>query len=426
MKKIISILVLLVTVSFGAGAQWYLFPLEKAKQKQQEKENAAKTEAAKKAEAEEPVRELAAPVTVFDAEELPGMESPEVSDSIEVYAADIPDVINVSLLLPIQASGKVSSNFLEMYAGAAIAARDLGRQGIKMNLNVHDCVGEKDAITGEMLAGSDVTIGPVSADQILATLATGPERGRIVSPLEPKAAALADSCNVIQAPSSWTDQVDGLIAWIKEEYVAGDDVVLVKDTVENSIGEQSAYLLERLQESGLRYKTTYLASGVAPSSVGCTRYILASDRDAYIATALRQISLASMKNKNIRTCVYLTSRMRSAKGVDQQNLYKAGAKVTASYYIDYSDEAVKDFILAYRALFKDEPASFAFQGYDTVNYFTRMCAKYGRQWYMKLSEAPEFKGLQSNYSFKETEMAGQVNRAVKRIVYRPDMSADVQ
>ena len=50
MKKIISILVLLVTVSFGAGAQWYLFPLEKAKQKQQEKENAAKAEAAKQVE----------------------------------------------------------------------------------------------------------------------------------------------------------------------------------------------------------------------------------------------------------------------------------------------------------------------------------------------------------------------------------------
>ena len=426
MKKIISILALIVMASSGANAQWYLFPLEKAKQKQQEKENTAKAEAAKEAETKEQPLELAAPVTVSDAQELPDAECPEISDSTEVYSHDVPDVINVSMFLPIQASGKVSSNFLEMYAGATIAARDLGRQGIKMNLNVHDCVDEKDSINEDILAASDVTIGPVSADQILATLATGPERGRIISPLEPKAASLADSCNVIQAPSSWTDQIDAMIAWVKEDFSAGDDIVLVKDTVENSIGEQSLYLLDRLKDSGLRYKTTYLARSVAPSAVGCTRYILASDRDAYIATALRQIGLASMKNKNIRTCVYMTSRMRNAKGVDQQNLYKAGAKVTASYYIDYSDEAVKDFILAYRALFKDEPASFAFQGYDTVNYFTRMCAEYGRQWYMKLPEAPEFKGLQSNFNFDQGNRTGQVNKAVKRIVYRPDMSTDVQ
>ena len=410
-----------MTLSLSAGAQWYLFPLEKKKQQAKEK-----TESKKDTVAKETPLAPSAPVTVFEAKEIPGMESPEAADSVETYALDIPDVINVTLLLPIQASGKVSTNFLEMYAGATLAARDLGRKGIKMNLDVHDCIDEKGSITKALLSESDVTIGPVSTDQILSTLSEGPERGRIVSPLEPKAASLADSCRVIQAPSSWADQVDALIDWLKEDIVPGDDIVLVRDTVENSITEQSSRLIERLRDSGLKYKTTYLASDVTPSAIGHTRYILASDRDAYIATALRQIGIGSMKLKESSVCVYMTSRMKNARGLDQQYLYKAGARVTASYNIDYSDEAVKDFILAYRALFKDEPSSFAYQGYDTVNYFTTMCATYGKQWYMKLHENPEFKGLQSNFKFDKREGAGQVNRAVKRIVYHPDMSTSVQ
>lgn len=423
MKKIASILSLLMMVSFGASAQWYLFPLEKEKQKTEEKKEQPKPAT--------PVRELEAPVTVSSEAEDEGFwQEPDTvpveADSCEVYSLDIPEEINLTMLLPIQTAGKTNSNFIEMYAGGLLALRDLGREGLKVNLSVFDCVDEDNLIGADILESSDVIIGPVSSENILGILSRCPDRKRIVSPLDPKAASLADSCNVIQAPSSWTAQIDGMLDWVREEFAPGDDIVLVKDTAEAAFSEQTRYLLSKLEESGLNYKTTYLASGITPSAIGTTRYLVASDRDGYIATAVRQIGIAAVKRKAGASCVYLTSKMRNAKGVDQQYLYKAGAKVTMSYFTDYNDEAVKDFILSYRALFHDEPASFAYQGYDTVRYFVEACSKYGRQWYMKLPESELHKGLQSNFKFGETDGAGQINKAVKRVVYSPDMSTAVQ
>lgn len=428
MKKIITILAIAMMASSGASAQWYLFPLEKEKQKQ---EKAAK-EKNGQVKPVSPAKELEAPVTVPEAETVEDSpvllpeDGPAAADSCETYSLDIPEEINLTMLLPFQTAGKTNPNFLEMYAGGLLALRDLGKEGIKINLSVFDCKDEDALISGDVLAGSDVIIGPVSSEDILGVLSRCPERKRIVSPLEPKAASLTDSCNVVQAPSSWKAQVDGLFDWVMEEFVPGDDLVLVKDSAEAVFSEQTLYLLSKLDESGMKYKTSYLASGVTPSAIGMTRYLVASDRDGYIATAIRQIAMAAAKNKEGASCVYLTSKMRNAKGMDQECLFKAGAKVTMSYFTDYDDQAVKDFILSYRALFQDEPASFAFQGYDTVSYFVRACARHGRQWYMKLPENDPYKGLQSNFMFGQSDGAGQMNKAVKRVCYNPDMSTSTK
>lgn len=427
MKRLVSILIFILTLSLSASAQWYLFPEREKKAKQAEKQQTEKTKTETKDSTAPAVtpRELDAPVTVFENPEATP-ETAQPADSLDLFVLDIPETVNVTMLLPVHTAEKPSSNFLEMYAGGMLAARDLGKQGVKVNLSVYDCIDEDSAISESVLADSDVIIGPVSTEDITRILDRCPAGKRIVSPLEPKAAALADSCGIVQAPSSWADQIDELIAWVAEENMAGDAIVLVRDTVAAGAGEQAAYLVRKLQESGMKYTSTYLASSAAPSATGCTRYIIASERDAYVATALRQIGVATMKRKDAPTAVYLTSKMRNAKGVEPQYLYKSCARVTASYFTDYDNEAVKDFILSYRALFKDEPASFAYQGYDTVSYFTKACVQFGRQWYKKLPENPAFSGLQSSFRFEEMEGVGQANRAVRRIVYNPDMSTTVK
>ena len=78
-------------------------------------------------------------------------------------------------------------------------------------------------------------------------------------------------------------------------------------------------------------------------------------------------------------------------------------------------------MLAYRALFKGEPGSFAFQGYDTVHYFVTMRHDYGRRWYRRLPEYQE-KGLQSDFRFDRRHGEGRENIAVRRVVYNSDLT----
>ena len=93
--------------------------------------------------------------------------------------------------------------------------------------------------------------------------------------------------------------------------------------------------------------------------------------------------------------------------------------MAAEMGVDYDDPAVKRFILAYRALYKNEPGSFAFQGYDTMHYFVTMCSRYGRRWHKKLTAYSET-GLQADFRFSDDPV--RVNQAARRIVYRPDLT----
>lgn len=420
MKRIISILALLTLMSLCACGQWYLFPLGKGKSP---KDTA--TLMKMKPEAKKDTVLMNPNPTTDAGETAGGVGNEEMEDNEDLFVLDIPDVVNISMILPINASGKANANFLAMYTGGLLAARDLGSNGMKIDFNIYDAADPSAPMSHDMIDESDVIIGPVSTEDLQKALSLSHTGKRIISPLEPKAASLTDSCRVIQAPTAWSDQIDDLFKWIEEESVIGDEVIVVRDTVLTGQGEQYNYMISKLEESGIRFKTVYSASSAVPSVIGNTRFLIASDRDAFISASARQIGAFSIKRKKGNTYLYITSRMRNAKGLDPQQLYRSNARVTMSYFIDYSDESVKNFILAYRALYKDEPDSFAFQGYDSVHYFATMCAKYGRQWYKKLPEYPE-KGLQSNFKFEERESEGQINRAVRRVAYNQDMSITVQ
>ncbi len=422
MKRIISILALLMLMPLCACGQWYLFPLGKGKSP---KDTATVMKMKPAAEEKKDTVLIDLNPTVDATDPVEEVRNEEIEDNEDIFVLDIPDVVNISMILPINASEKANANFLAMYTGGLMAARDLGNSGMKIDFNIYDAADPSAPLSSGMMDESDVIIGPVSTDDLQKALSLDDKGKRIISPLEPKAAALTDSCRIIQSPTAWSDQIDDLFKWIDEESVIGDEVIVVRDTVLTGQGEQYNYMISKLEESGIRFKTIYSASSAVPSVIGNTRFLIASDRDAFISASVRQIGAFSIKRKSGDTYLYLTSRMKNAKGIDPQQLYRSNSRVTMSYFIDYSDESVKKFILAYRALYKDEPDSFAFQGYDSVHYFATMCSKYGRQWYKKLPEYSE-KGLQSNFKFEERETEGQINRAVRRVVYNQDMSITVQ
>ena len=91
--------------------------------------------------------------------------------------------------------------------------------------------------------------------------------------------------------------------------------------------------------------------------------------------------------------------------------------VSLTYYIDYEDQRVKDFLLKYRALFNTEPSQFAFQGYDIASYFMNLCSRYGNRWTEMIHKAPQAM-LQSTFKCRKDSIdGGFVNNGIRRIVY---------
>ena len=404
--KRFSILALLVcALSLNACAQWYLFP---GKQKQAD---TTKVDSMRNYRPDSVAKQTATvPQDSVVTAEVPVQE--------DIYELDLPRVIRIGLVLPLQASSqKPSENFLDFYSGALLALRELGAAGLQVDLQVYDSADSKTAVPQSLIDESDVIIGPVSFDEL--QQAAEQCRGKVlISPLEPRAAQLAESGPVVQAPSAWNAQVDEMVQWIREELPFGDVLYVVRDSSALASDGQAAYLLEQLRDRGVRYQSVLSLEEIPFDSEKKIRVTVASDQDNVNTAAVRGLGIEGARSGNV--IFYGTARMRT-NGTSQTDLHNMEARMALSYFIDYDDPAVRKFILTYRSLFQGEPGSFAFQGYDTTHYFVTMCARYGRQWHKKLADYGE-KGLQSDFRFKPDP--ARINQAARRVVYKRDLSTE--
>lgn len=391
MKKIVTIILALCLLHTAADAQWYLFPGGR------------------------PGNQT---VQTGPGESRPQWQDERNEEEGTESFFSIPSEISVTLALPIGAdSENPSSNFLEMYGGALLALRDLGEEGMKIRFRLVDTA--SGSLSRQDIESSDIIIGPVSYDEMLAALPLCGENRMLISPLDPRTAELASSSQVIQAPSSWKSQIDELADWVQEELRPEDELVVIRDPSESGRNEQRDYLINRLHSKVLSFRIVKSVSDIAFEENRTYRIIVASDSDSFLTGATRAAAIEAARNRDI--ILYSTSRIRSTIGGNVNDLHNTRTRLTASYYIDYDSRKVKDFVLAYRALFKGEPGSFAFQGYDTVHYFVTMRHDCGRRWYRRLPEYRE-KGLQSDFRFDRRHAEGRENIAVRRVIYNSDLT----
>ena len=346
------------------------------------------------------------------------------------FVADIPEVIKVSILLPFGAGGVTDSKSIDFYSGALLAARDLGNRGVKLEINAYDIAGGK--INYHMVNDADIVLGPVSEEDVAAAARMAGSGVYVISPLEPRTAGMTDSMKVVQAPTPARVQAEDAVRWAVSEMAPGDSLVLIREKGKTP-GETGQALIKALMESGRRYSTIAydLLDGlqiqpmfVEKSSLrGVTRYLIASDDESFVNDAVRNINLMAYKKQEV--ALYGPSRLRSYATIETENLHNVCSHISTTYQTDYMSPSVQAFILAYRALYGAEPNQFAFHGYDCLTYFVTVCSHYGRNWFRRLP-AESGRGLQTDFSFGLSPRAGQVNQAVRRVVYTPDFETVLQ
>lgn len=395
MKLRLLIILALLTAPLSASAQWYLFP---GTGHRQDTTKTAKPDTVKKIQ--DAVDTLIAPVV----------------DTLEVVAEDAFEGVRVSLILPLNVNGTPSSNFLDFYSGALLAANDLISAGVKMELNVFDTMEEANPASTDVLAASDVILGPVSVADISRELLVCPFGKSIVSPLDPKAIELTSTHSVIQAPSSWENQAADLVDWLSSEVRAKDRVILLQSGSEEA-GEAAPYIVGALNGTGINYTIASSAEEMTSPEGGCLRFIVVSDNDMFCSAKVREIALLAVKENNV--ALYSTSRIRSAADVEAGGLHMCNARITVSYYADPRNAAVKKFSGSYLKLFSAEPGSFAYQGYDLMHYFVSAATILGKGWEDRLEEYRE-EGLQTGFIFNKNVRNGKANTAVRRLRYRGD------
>lgn len=320
---------------------------------------------------------------------------------------------------------------MDFYSGVLMAVMDLGESGISTELNVYDSYDGNHPIAAEDINDSDIIIGPVSSGDLSRLLDSDVSPKMIISPLDPRAEALAyTNRNFVQAPTPQSAIYNDLVDWIRTDMAAGDTLVLISEKGART-NETINQMKQAADSSGLNFLpfSYSILEGrdiIKPltelmTATGTNRVLIASDSEAFINDAIRNLNILIYNKLNV--ILYAPARIRSYETIEVENLHNLSTHVSLGYHIDYEDEAVKNFLLKYRALFNTEPSQYAFQGYDIADYFIRMCSRYGNRWDERLEDNPSSM-LQSTFDCTQKDNGGFVNNGVRRIVYGKGWTID--
>ena len=338
--------------------------------------------------------------------------------------------VKMSVILPLKATGNSSNrNNMDFYSGVLLAAHDLGKEGINMEISVFDMADGNIPITDSRIESSDVVIGPIAPGDLAAVLELSDGKSHIVSPLDPRAEQLARTHgNFIHAPTPHAVQYHDIAAWIKEDSKVEDRILVITEKgareTENIIMMKSAIDSAGISYSPFSYSIlegrniTDPLTGLMTEN-GANRVFIASESEAFVNDVVRNLNVMIHKKYNV--ILYAPSKIRSFETIEVENFHNTSMHVSLGYYIDYDDPRVMDFLLKYRALFNTEPTQFAFQGYDLARYFANLCGRYGRKWDSRLDQT-DMSMLQSTFRFRPSEEGGYVNQGVRRIIYSDDWS----
>jgi hypothetical protein len=347
--------------------------------------------------------------------------------------------VKVALILPFDvASGNPNTNYLDFYAGALLAVENQRNAGVDIHLTVIDLpdLMEGDAEFTDDLFRNDVMIGPVSAAEMqLFQRICKIFRIAFVSPLDPAAEEYAgDNPYFFQIPTSPERQAANLVARLKAE---GDGPVTL---FSNPVSPQEIQLEERYEKAltaaGIAYRkisyevlrgrliTEELRAQMAPGGESLPqRVLIASEDEAFASDVVRNMSLLAISG--IPVTLYAPNRLRNFETIDVANLYKLGLRISTPYYVDYTQEATRDFVLKYRALYGTEPSQYAFQGYDVLTYFIATLNDLGDAFFDFVEYYP-MDLLQNSIRFvRSEEEGGYVNVHTRDIEYRPDNTVKV-
>lgn len=372
------------------------------------------------------------PETVTEVKEE--TEKKDIGDYIEdIFSKSGKNEINVNIALPLNSQRSANQQMMDFYCGALLASKDLCRNGVKLDLSVYDVAGGSMPITREKFAESDFTIGPVANADIMKAVASSNGESWIISPLDPKAEAIADTVrNVIHTPTSVGTQVHDMMDWIKEDMRNGDKVIVITQKG-GTVSSYTKSILDAVSMSGIGVSTISFnvlegrnimtTMSNAMNASGSNRIIVASDNKPFVMEAVRNIFLVA-SSKKIDVQLYGTAKLRTFEGndgLDIAQMHSINTHISCAYYVDYDSKDVQSFLYQYRALFNTEPSPSAFQGYDVLSFFTTLSQKNGNRWL----EGGVVHGLQSDLKLTKKGNGGYVNSAVRRVLYSPDYTVRI-
>lgn len=357
--------------------------------------------------------------------------------------------INVSYILPLNSNNLsgLSSNFMDFYSGSLLALNYIKQQGYNINVNVIDqnSVTDLSSINNNSnIEKSDIIIGPIKDEDIIKLLPIINELEiPLVSPMDQGAYDFINGNKfLIQSPVSDSTQLFNIVNKLINQFYIDEyqKVILISEENGNDL-ESVNFTKQILTNNNIPYEN--ISYGILQGrnilsniSLACTKnnnnlIIVPSKSEAFVNDVVRNLNLLYFREtKNSNTSnfdikLYGMPKWKNFSTIEPEHFHNLSLHLALPYFVDYTNNNVKNFLYNYRGLFKTEPTPYSYQGYDITKYFLEIIGKYGKG-FINSQYIPSENMLQSNFNFvKDNPYNGMKNISTVNVIYNKDYTITI-
>ena len=314
---------------------------------------------------------------------------------------------------------------IDFYQGFKLGLDSLSSGGHNYNLQVFDTQNHETRIVNLAMSGSvknqDLIVGPIFPEGIR-TFSEFSDLGKIlqVSPLAASMPSEFNDPDLVSINNSIDQHGLKIAEFINKQYKPEDVQIVLINTQKTLDASYSGFIKRYLNElSGSGFwvieRPNFIGIEGYLSSTKNNLVLITSTDRAFLVPAIDK--LYNLKDKKLRIELFGHPEWMKASYLNPEKMQALNARISASYFVNYKAQNVKNFVARYRDEFGMEPSEYAFKGFDTAYYFGTLIEKYDRQYPDHLVKEI-YKGLHNEYLFVKDLKYGYRNTSLMLLRYQ--------
>ena len=328
-----------------------------------------------------------------------------------------------------------NSNFMDFYMGALIALEGAEKTEITLvDQSMYNTIDE--IISAGALENKDAIIGPVRTSDIEKVVTATEGKGIIFSPMDQSGEKLVEgNPNLIQIPPTVKAQQENIAKLFAQKCTPDKNSIIIcekgaVDSTHLKITEEimamngvtgTIFSYGILEGREILEKMSMLMKPETDNNV-----LVLSSSEAFVSDVVRNLNLIHtnpLEENRRKITLFGLPRWRNFETIEVDYFHRMNLHLSLPYFVDYTEDDVKGFLMKYRALFNCEPTPFAFQGYDVASIAKNICSSYAKpdDALSTLDSYDTNVKLQLKHQYKRNGAGnGFINTGTRNIVYNND------
>lgn len=315
---------------------------------------------------------------------------------------------------------------IDFYQGVKMGIDSAASFGLNFKVNIYDSRDDNAQLLAltkkEAFKNSNLIIGPVFPEGVkyLTNFAISNDMP-IVSPLAASKPSEFKNPKLISIVNHIDQHGEKIAAYIGSKFQPNNSIVVLINTKKAEDEDFASPIREFLK---LKYPTLIVqefpsAAAFETRMIKGKKYavVICSSDVAFVTPTIDKIA----KIAKLRVGDYEFNLFGHPNWAKQnyniEQLQALNTIISTSYFVNYKESNVINFIKKYRANFSFEPSEYSIKGFDIGFYFGKLIAKHGKN-YLDFLTKDKYKGIHNSFSFIYNPLYGYYNKDLMLLQYK--------